>query len=811
MKSTVSTLEIHRSGTSILTHRLNHGFLHHARQTEIFIILGMEKVFVEYKEIATSRYGKKDGTIMSDSDVNARFCKDEANSLEEAFRILIRRAELQSPETDDYATIVYFEGIKDIEPDPFVKTECELERWIEEISMYHDSGDDFIWGHECEWHYHIFGRTTNTVGPYKRVILNCTYEDGRQEIINYTIDEMDADSVEITLPNKGLVDVDLSHCAHLDVEYIDLSNNNLEQLDLTVIDTIYMLSELDLHHNRLTRFDMSCLHRATYLEKLDLSQNHLQQLDLNPLRGLKNLKSILLKSNPLKKLNITPLLHLTQLEEFQVDPDTTLHALNSKHLRERIPPALQDKSIEWVSWEELLELYPDEHDVHLIQVLANGEKEKRYLREKEKSKTVSPEMIALHVELQSNTLGIPLEMLINRLYRDHESNKITIIDLSALELTNIDLQPLLSDFPQLKFIDLRGNDLKELDLTPFQFHSHLNPLDVILVDVPITLKTSLTVTDLKGKKKQWKFIIENLRNARISPSERRHRADSLHDISDFSPLHAFPDLHSLDLSSLYLRRVDLTTLKPLQKLRQLLLHSNYIDHLDVSPLVDHDSLEEIHVDFLTTIKNADTLPSHVRIIRHPTFPAKSETNGDYIMKKEIPLAAKEIVLSGCHFMTLECVRLYHDLEHLTIKWSSNRELDLTPLASCSRLKTIELWQNENLTNLDLTPLQELKELEVLSLADNALESIDLTPLQHCQNLRKLHLHENPLKELDLTPLMNLPRLEEVTVKDISIIQHPDLHDENQRKQLRFRVWDVFMGDLEFDDYYKKHGHLYQKT
>ncbi len=77
-------------------------------------------------------------------------------------------------------------------------------------------------------------------------------------------------------------------------------------------------------------------------------------------------------------------------------------------------------------------------------------------------------------------------------------------------------------------------------------------------------------------------------------------------------------------------------------------------------------------------------------------------------------------------------------------------IDLTPLSSCTKLQ--ELHLNAQLQSIDLTPLSSCTELRQLWLGDNQLQSIDLTPLSFCTNLQDFSLRNNQLRNIDLTPL-----------------------------------------------------------
>ncbi|MFW9786171.1 MAG: leucine-rich repeat domain-containing protein [Candidatus Thorarchaeota archaeon] len=92
-----------------------------------------------------------------------------------------------------------------------------------------------------------------------------------------------------------------------------------------------------------------------------------------------------------------------------------------------------------------------------------------------------------------------------------------------------------------------------------------------------------------------------------------------------------------------------------------------------------------------------------------------------------------------------------DVERIDLRQNDIDNIDLTPLKSCTNLR--ELFLSENyLQSIDLTPLSSCINFCNLHLDSNQLQSIDLIPLSSCANLQQLILSKNKLKSIDLTPL-----------------------------------------------------------
>ncbi len=127
------------------------------------------------------------------------------------------------------------------------------------------------------------------------------------------------------------------------------------------------------------------------------------------------------------------------------------------------------------------------------------------------------------------------------------------------------------------------------------------------------------------------------------------------------------------------------------------------------------------------------------------------------------------------------------LRHVVINYTKTTELDCTPLQNLRELHLLNLQSNRinnlvfdnyedsmhslypkwtqltdldlsynELEHLDLHHFRESKQLESLSLKGNRLGGVDLTPLSGFSNLRAVDLSSNQLTEVDLYPLEDSP-------------------------------------------------------
>ncbi len=96
----------------------------------------------------------------------------------------------------------------------------------------------------------------------------------------------------------------------------------------------------------------------------------------------------------------------------------------------------------------------------------------------------------------------------------------------------------------------------------------------------------------------------------------------------------------------------------------------------------------------------------------------------------------------------------------------NRITDLRPLANLKNLVHLHIWHREvadmpPVTNLDVSPLSGLINLESLALENSGIS--DISPLAELKELQRLHLSDNNIK--DLSPLAGLTNLWELRIRD----------------------------------------------
>ena len=115
--------------------------------------------------------------------------------------------------------------------------------------------------------------------------------------------------------------------------------------------------------------------------------------------------------------------------------------------------------------------------------------------------------------------------------------------------------------------------------------------------------------------------------------------------------------------------------------------------------------------------------------------------------------------------------------------SQNPISDISALADLTQLVELHFWHiPAHPSNLDLRPLVNLTNLEVLSLQGNGIT--DISPLAGLRNLRSLHIMDNQIE--DFNPLIGLMNLQQLWItgnwaRDLSMLSDLNLttfeHDE----------------------------------
>lgn len=165
-------------------------------------------------------------------------------------------------------------------------------------------------------------------------------------------------------------------------------------------------------------------------------------------------------------------------------------------------------------------------------------------------------------------------------------------------------------------------------------------------------------------------------------------------------------------------------------------------------------------------------------------------------QKETPsLTSLDLQSSGLTEFSFHDVQNLDRLNRINLCINELSTIDLSPLEGSSRLVELILHSNR-LEIIDLSPLASCPNLEYLDLAANNLKTIDLTPLASCVNLTALNLGGNPTSEIGLSPLSECSDLKILTIDDMKLTE-VNLHPLSSCRDLEFLKLND--NDLEFVD------------
>jgi len=121
----------------------------------------------------------------------------------------------------------------------------------------------------------------------------------------------------LILSNNNLQTIDEKFANLESLKKIDLSNNQLENLDPQTFRDVKSLRKLNLNNNQLIELNKCLFQNLVYLNKLDLSCNLIEELDHEIFKDLVNLTSINLSNNNLEVLDeftFMDLFHLNKID-----------------------------------------------------------------------------------------------------------------------------------------------------------------------------------------------------------------------------------------------------------------------------------------------------------------------------------------------------------------------------------------------------------------------------------------------------------------------------------------------------------------
>ena len=383
---------------------------------------------------------------------------------------------------------------------------------------------------------------------------------------------------------------------------------------------------------------------------------------------------------------------------------------------------------------------------------------------------------------------------VNRYFKQDSSGAVVELRLRECQIESMTW---LIDFPALKILDLRGNQLRKLEglerLTSLTklilWHNQINKLEGL---DRLTSLTWLNLSDnliskLEGLDSLTSLTRLNLRRNQISKLEGLDSLTSLTEldlsdnlISKLEGLDSLTSLTELDLSGNQI--IKLEGLERLTSLTRLDLGRNQIIKLEGLDSLTSLTRLDLGRNQIIKLEGLERLTSLTELGLWGNQLIKLEGLERLTSLTELDLWGNQIIkLEGLDSLT-SLTRLYllgnqisklEGLDHLTslkrLNLSGNQLIKLEGLASLTSLA--ELYLSKNQIN-NLEGLKDLTQLQDLDVSGNDIQSVDdikpLAPILE-QTLESLTIDNNPfvaLSGLILSPYKNhLPEIKTLLEKE----------------------------------------------
>ena len=198
------------------------------------------------------------------------------------------------------------------------------------------------------------------------------------------------------------------------------------------------------------------------------------------------------------------------------------------------------------------------------------------------------------------------------------------------------------------------------------------------------------------------------------------------------------NIRSINLERSGVGKLSLEGIQAAQSIRELNLKHNSITALDLIPLKDLDGIESIDLS-RNRLQSIDLTPIQTfRYLKYLILESNDLERIDLRPLRELPLT--HILIGDCKLT----------------------EVDLSPLTSLKNLQVLRLTRNR-LEEIDLSPLAGLKFLKKIQLARNQLRSLSLEPLRGKQYLNELNLDRNPFEEVNMDALKSIPHIDFIDI------------------------------------------------
>uniref|UniRef100_A0A1A8C4G7 Leucine rich repeat containing 32 n=2 Tax=Nothobranchius kadleci TaxID=1051664 RepID=A0A1A8C4G7_NOTKA len=534
-----------------------------------------------------------------------------------------------------------------------------------------------------------------------------------------------------------------------DVQMLDLSRNQVQNLTQETLGFHTDFHQLNLHSNRIHFIQPGLFKDMKALRVLDLSKNHLNvfaqsKTNIGPLTGVESLDLssnglytgmsdyFLAESPSLSNLSLNSN-SITKIEQSTFSRALSLRKIN---LRNNVIMEIEDGAFD--SLDHLAELDLSKNSItciidfnlHNLEILNFSKNSIEFFQSAQTNNSFKLRSFDLS---ENQMLHFPLLP---------ENNVLEFLDMSRNNLynvTNTGSAGIQRDlvFNHLRSLDMSYNKLINL---PESLFNHMGSLEVLNVSNNCISMFSVTSTDILERVKIINLSHNSLQSLTFGEN-------------------ALPSLKKLLLQGNYLTNLDQQIFQRLPNIRYLQLQQNNVkicssqQNQHEPPLMDQNkespgcvsfsSVPNLHFLFLCE-NNLRSLPAHA-FVNTPLKLLDLSLNAGLDIDKDS--------LSG----------LEHSLVHLLLRENYISSLN-TDLSSLKSLKHVDLSTNQLTT---LPTWNKESSIESLNLQNNNLVTLDhstILALEH--SLKTLYMGSNPLSCCDNLGFLHMVQNSAVVVPDI---------------------------------------------
>ncbi|XP_052862861.1 protein artichoke [Anopheles cruzii] len=591
------------------------------------------------------------------------------------------------------------------------------------------------------------------------------------------------------------------------VETVHLQQNEIGRVEelRSLLDALPMLRFLDLSHNKLESIPFGALRGHGTLEQLYLNQNRIRMIERDAFMAMPGLRELRLQNNSLTDQLPMPFWNLPGLKGIDIsyngfrrmDPNLLVGVPSLRRLDisgnalSAIEPSAFGHTplLETVniSSNELTLIHPGTFRElsHMFELDAGDNRLQEFIP----GLPVAVERI----NLQRNRIA-QLPAPASKLW---DLPNLRMLDLSGNELTRLP-RAVFQPTPQLRLLSLARNQLQSVDDGSLLGLGRLEVLNLqdnrVLALHERCFSPLENLRDLNLQGNRIEVLVDNLLDANAFLEQFDASRNSIVDISG-KAFRNSRSLQTLDLSSNQLRELP-ESLSGLAELRDLDLSYNQLTELSPNVLVSWRNLEELKVSNNKVNQLHQGSLRNLPLLQYLDLSSNELTLLEHGALRNLP-ELQELVLADNKLTELK-ERVFEDLPSLqAVHLQQNNLRYISPYSFYRSPSIVYLNLSSNqFRSLDSVGLRSVRNLEVLDLTANGIRKITPNPLRGLDWLVELKLDGNQICGIQGEPFASMPRLRVLSMRNNRMSRVPEQTFRSLRTNIA--IFDVDGNPLNCD-------------